>query len=343
MKVNCKSVTDRNPFWDSLKYLLIFTVVYGHMIETCVDNNRFNQTMYNFIYLFHMPLFVLISGHFSHLKDNRQYLLGMTHIFETYIIFQFARCIKPALTGGHFCLFPDLFIPKGILWYLVCLILWRLIIFITKESWLKSNKWVVLISFLILGLGCGFVKDINGTVSRLFALGFFFFMGYYIKDSHWVALTRKIPVWSSFLMLFCLWFLIYSFLSFDIRRVIYFGSFYNNYSISPLNYLGARIFMYIFAIVVGALLMRIVYAKPLFSSYGTYTLAIFMYHTSIIVSLRPLFANGTFLSNEAILLILSLTTCFFLTWLAHHFKIMTIMLNPISYFIRKYKNDTSVS
>ena len=293
MKVNYRSVTDRNPFWDSLKYLLIFTVVYGHMIETCVDNSRFNQTMYNFIYLFHMPLFVLISGYFSHLKDNRKYLLGLTHIFETYIVFQFARCIKPALLGGHFSLFPDLFIPKGILWYLVCLILWRLIIYFTKDSWLKRNKWVVLILFLILGL----VKDIDGTISRFLALGFFFFIGYYMKDSHWVAFSRRIPIWSTFLMLFCLWFLIYSFLSFDIRRVIYFGSFYNNFSISPLNYFGARIFMYIFAIVVGTLLMRIVYAKPLFSKYGTYTLAIFMYHTSIIITLRPLFANGTISSN----------------------------------------------
>jgi hypothetical protein len=36
-------------------------------------------------------------------------------------------------------------------------------------------------------------------------------------------------------------------------------------------------------------------------------------------------------------LVLSLITCFFLTWLTQHFKIMTIMLNPISYLFNKYK------
>lgn len=48
-----KLSTERNPFRDSLKYLLTFIVVYGHMIETCVNNSPFNHAMYNFIYLLH--------------------------------------------------------------------------------------------------------------------------------------------------------------------------------------------------------------------------------------------------------------------------------------------------
>jgi len=43
-----KLSTNRNPYWDSLKIFLIFLVVYGHMIETCVDNSLFNQASHFF-------------------------------------------------------------------------------------------------------------------------------------------------------------------------------------------------------------------------------------------------------------------------------------------------------
>lgn len=334
MKAKSKFKRDREPFWDSLKFLLIFLVVYGHMIETYVDNSRFNQAMYNFIYLFHMPLFVFISGHFSHIKNKRKYLLRMISLYETFFIFQFARCLKPLFAGESLRLFPDIIIPKGILWYLACLLLWRLIIIIAKVSWLKRNKWVVLLSFLLLGICIGFVMVHDGTIISFFSLGLFFFMGYYMKDSHLESFFQKIPVWLTFPLLICLWFLVYFYLNLDIRSVIYFGCYYDNYPISPLNYFGARIFLYIFAIIAGSLLMRIVYTKPLFSSYGAYTLVIFMYHTSI---LRLILINGSTPSNEPLLLVISIITCFFLAWVTQQFKIMTIMLNPITFILNKYK------
>ena len=48
----------RDKFWDSLKFILIFFVVYGHIIETYTEYSSFNQAMYNFIYIFHMPFFM---------------------------------------------------------------------------------------------------------------------------------------------------------------------------------------------------------------------------------------------------------------------------------------------
>ena len=37
----------RDLFWDSLKFILIFTVVYGHMVETYVADNGLNQVLVN--------------------------------------------------------------------------------------------------------------------------------------------------------------------------------------------------------------------------------------------------------------------------------------------------------
>ena len=146
----------RNPFWDSLKVLLIFFVVYGHMIETCVENSKLNQALYNTIYLFHMPLFVFVSGYFSHMKNKKKYLTRMGTIFETYIVFQFIRCIKPMFTEGNMSLFPDILFPKGILWYLACLLLWRAIIVLFNEQRLKYYKTSILTFFIISGIGIVF-------------------------------------------------------------------------------------------------------------------------------------------------------------------------------------------
>jgi hypothetical protein len=47
--------------FDTAKFILFFLVIYGHMLQP----NRalsYNCEMYSLIYMFHMPLFIMISG-----------------------------------------------------------------------------------------------------------------------------------------------------------------------------------------------------------------------------------------------------------------------------------------
>lgn len=60
----------RDTYWDSLKFVLIFLVVLGHMIEPYITSSKVILAVYNFIYLFHMPLFVFVSGRFSVMKER---------------------------------------------------------------------------------------------------------------------------------------------------------------------------------------------------------------------------------------------------------------------------------
>lgn len=326
----------RNPFWDALKIVLIFFVVYGHMIETCVENSKFNQAMYNTIYLFHMPLFVFISGYFSHMKNRRKYFSRLGTIFETYIVFQFIRCIKPMFTNNNYSLFPNILFPKGILWYLVCLLLWRSIIVIFNEQRLLCHKTSVLIFFFISGIGVGFFS-INSTISRFFILGLFFFLGYYFNKVY-ILYLKKIPLWTAIICIPCLFVLVYLNFNTDIRCIIHFESYYSEPSYSPFILLLSRLCVYIFAIVFGCLLMRLVFTINLLASWGDCTLAIFMIHTSIIVPLRPLLANGVLPNNEFILLLYSIFIWFTLAYMAHHFKIISFILNPFSYIIKHIHN-----
>lgn len=49
-------------FIDNIKFILIFLVVFGHLIERYIDTNSTLMGVYMFIYLFHMPLFIFVSG-----------------------------------------------------------------------------------------------------------------------------------------------------------------------------------------------------------------------------------------------------------------------------------------
>lgn len=325
----------RNPFWDSLKVLLIFFVVYGHMIETCVENSKLNQALYNTIYLFHMPLFVFVSGYFSHMKNKKKYLTRMGTIFETYIVFQFIRCIKPMFTEGNMSLFPDILFPKGILWYLACLLLWRAIIVLFNEQRLKYYKTSILTFFIISGIGIGFFS-INGTISRFLILGFYFFLGYYFKGQY-ISYLKRIPLLASIICILCLFTLVYLKLNTDIRSIIHFESYFSKPTISPFILLFSRICVYIFALVFGCLVMRLVLAKKILASWGDCTLAIFMFHTFIIIPLRPLLTNNVLPNNEFMLFIYAIIILFTLAYMAHHFIIITIILNPISYILKKIK------
>lgn len=64
----------RNYKYDNLKALLIFLVVFGHVLESVPGEYR--RIIYLTIYTFHMPMFIYISGYFSKttVKNTTSYI-----------------------------------------------------------------------------------------------------------------------------------------------------------------------------------------------------------------------------------------------------------------------------
>ena len=60
-----QEIKERNYLLDNLKVILIFFVVFGHTIEYYIKDSKILMTTYIFIYIFHMPLFIFISGYLS--------------------------------------------------------------------------------------------------------------------------------------------------------------------------------------------------------------------------------------------------------------------------------------
>ena len=55
---------ERIYYWDNLKFILIAFVALGHFVEVQINDFSNFKGAFLFIYLFHMPLFVFITGFF---------------------------------------------------------------------------------------------------------------------------------------------------------------------------------------------------------------------------------------------------------------------------------------
>ena len=74
----------RNYQMDNLKCLLIFSVVFGHMLELFMGKNSPERVIYLVIYSFHMPLFAFVSGVFARYNPSKI----KNNMIYPYLIFQ---------------------------------------------------------------------------------------------------------------------------------------------------------------------------------------------------------------------------------------------------------------
>ena len=55
----------RVPYWDNARWIAIVLVVVGHAILKLIGESDPAYELYLFIYAFHVPLFVAVSGYFA--------------------------------------------------------------------------------------------------------------------------------------------------------------------------------------------------------------------------------------------------------------------------------------
>ena len=70
--------------FDNLKFLLIMTVVVGHCLDCMIENSSIMKSLFIFIYSFHMPLFIYLSGLFHSNRNVKNRCISF--IFIGYIM-----------------------------------------------------------------------------------------------------------------------------------------------------------------------------------------------------------------------------------------------------------------
>lgn len=170
----------RNSYFDTIKFILIFLVVFGHILETKMGHSLICNELHAFIYLFHMPLFIFISGYFSHRNDKKKFWQSESRLLETLVVFHVGSLVYKLAVNQSLGL-NDLVIPGFGSWYLLSLICWKAILQILPEKWLKPLP-LMMASIAISLLG-GFVP-IGGALSvqRTLSLFPFFVIGHIVRE-----------------------------------------------------------------------------------------------------------------------------------------------------------------
>jgi fucose 4-O-acetylase-like acetyltransferase len=120
------SASRRDPWFDNAKMLLVVLVVVGHS-WTLLDGSFGNSWAYNFLYLWHVPAFVMVTGYLSRsFTFSRRHLSRLaTTVVVPYLVFELALTTYRSVVGGehHGPLFLN---PHWPMWYLAVLFVWRL-------------------------------------------------------------------------------------------------------------------------------------------------------------------------------------------------------------------------
>jgi fucose 4-O-acetylase-like acetyltransferase len=117
----------RDPWLDNAKMALVTLVVIGHA-WTLLPDDAVNRHLYDFLYAWHIPAFVLVTGYLSRgfeWTGPRLWQLVRT-VAVPYVLFECAFALFRVHVGGE--KLEDLFLdPHWPLWYLSALFLWRLV------------------------------------------------------------------------------------------------------------------------------------------------------------------------------------------------------------------------
>lgn len=176
----------RNYLIDNSKGLLIFLVVLGHSLEFIRKDYEVARLLYVFIYEFHMPVFVFISGYLSkNVEKGRRNAVRnfLTPFLLFNIIWNLITLVGPLFLRGEFTELPSeqafsFFTPGWALWYIFAMFLWKILL----PDLLKFKN------IFILSVIAGIFVKLSGefgsymALSRTITFAPFFLAGYYSSE-----------------------------------------------------------------------------------------------------------------------------------------------------------------
>ena len=286
----------RVPLWDNARWIAVTLVVMGHAILKLIGEADVAYTLYLFIYAFHVPVFVAVSGYFakSGPADVRQMHRLLTDIIFPYVIFETIWTVLRWILGGKFVL--DYSTASWTLWFLLALLVWRIAL-----PYLVVLRYPLFIS-IIISIGAGYLPNIDGTftLSRTLGLLPFFVFGWKLREwlltDNWLELRAGL-VWrwrAGALGLFTLLYLLIG-LNIDtlrtlqVRRFLLYNEAYATFEYSEFWAGGIRlaVMLLAFALIV-AFLLLIPRRTTWFTAGGAATMYIYLLHTVVLYPLREM-------------------------------------------------------
>lgn len=176
---------ERIVLWDNLKFILITLVVVGHFADVFTVKSFSYQSLYMFIYAFHMPLFIFISGLFH--KDTNigaKCLFFISVGFLQKILFLLVPRFFGTINPG-FSVLSDSNMP----WFMFALAAYTLLVYAFRNQ----NKRYILIAAIVLGCFIGYDYKIGDYLylSRILIFFPFYLAGTMVNGIDLVEFKKK--------------------------------------------------------------------------------------------------------------------------------------------------------
>ncbi|MGH3655319.1 MAG: acyltransferase family protein [Micromonosporaceae bacterium] len=268
----------RDALLDNAKFLLITLVVLGHVVSP-TEHGRIGSTVYVWIYVFHMPAFVLISGYLSRSMDGSARRIDklLSTVAAPYLVFW-------SLYGLQ-AWWADRKVPDGLLepvfltWFLVALFVWRL----TTPLW-RRVRWPIPVAIAISLVG-GLTEtgEILG-MSRIVSLLPFFVAGLYLEPRHFEYLKQGWVRACSILVIPVTGAIAYLYLEPMSREWLYWRETLADRDFEVLPYgLPARAVFMVLAFALSLAVLSLIPRRRLwFTDLGAYTMYVFLWHGLVV-------------------------------------------------------------
>lgn len=272
---------ERSAKWDNLKFVLIFLVVLGHLLYPFRNESESVKGLYFFIYLFHMPLFIFISGLFSKTIIRKK---QWRRVFSYLALYLFIRTLDAAGTWMYRGKLKLNFLKtNGPDWYALAIFMFLILTICLKDC----RPAVVMTVAILAGLAAGYIDGLGTLFSAMRACVFypFFLAGYYADrrqlekwNRPWMGLPAAI-----LLILLAVFFIARGAGYFDFIHILKAKKAYDELNISGFEGLLYRAQQYIAASLIGILVIIAIPAgKNIFSKIGANTLPVFALHYFLI-------------------------------------------------------------
>lgn len=174
--------------WDNLKFILMYTVVLGHFTNLLQTDSTLLSGMQVFVYMFHMPAFLFVSGLFSKKTvDERRYDKMFPYLVLYFFMVAF-RFLVYSVAGGSVKSIR-FFSEAGLPWFALVLFLFYIV---TAQVSRLSHSYLLIVS-IGMGMLAGYATNLGSFLSgmRFFTFYPFFLLGYCIPLDRLTQWTQK--------------------------------------------------------------------------------------------------------------------------------------------------------
>ena len=279
-------------FFDNAKFVLITSVILGHLLENSGLNDRVSMGIFDTVFMYAMPAFVFISGIFTpprqynDYKTYKKFLLSELGLFETLVLFTLIMKLPILLISGM--PIQSFLSPGYTLWYLLALIWWRLLILLIPYNVISHKKTLLALS-IMLSFASGFLTWCNSlALQRTLYFLPFFLAGVCMseKKEQFVTKIEKIPAFYSVLILVlvvisCIYF------SYNLAPFSSGNTPYANRNMSLISaILWTPLYVMLCVIVSISVLSLIPNRETIISEFGSKSLVMYVYHAVILLILK---------------------------------------------------------